>query len=194
LENWEDATDLQRSMESIRKKYKGILEDVLKRVCGRHKELDCPPIHLDYPGEYSLNLGVGKKAWPCWDKKWPSGFWIGDFWLENLTSEDEEHPSANVYIGHEKSDLDLDDAANTLINEARNFLPKKQLDHIERWTRKHEMRVYWPLPESRPELLDMLRNDEARGFIDRIVGHFEVLAQFMPVLERIFEAGKRSRK
>ena len=63
LENWEDATELQGSMESVREKYEEVIENVLRIVRAKHKELDCHALHLTYGGGYSLNVGVGRKAW-----------------------------------------------------------------------------------------------------------------------------------
>ena len=197
LDNWGDACELEDSMDSTRETYKGILDDVLKKVRGEHKEFDCQGFHLGYPADYALNIGVGKKAWHSLWPKWPSGFWLSNLWLENLISEDECHPSACVYIAPEKSTLDLADASNAILHEAekRKLLLAGQIASIEVVSnKKSQAWIAWPLPESRRELLDLLRHDEAKGFINRMVEHFELLSQFIPVMDRIFQDGKQSRK
>ncbi len=193
LENWADAAELEASMDSVREKYEEILKNVLRSVRAKHKELDCQGIHLGYPADYTLNIGVGKKSWPSLPK-WPSGFWLSDLWLENLTSEDENHPSANVYIQPEKFRLNLDEAVNSVLGAARRILPKDQAEGIEVASKKAYGYVSWPLPEPRRELLDLLRNDGEKVFADRLVEHFEVLTQFTPVMDTIFEGGRRDRK
>jgi hypothetical protein len=42
--------------------------------------------------------------------------------------------------------------------------------------------------------LELLRSDEAKGFIDRMVEHFELMTQFTPVMEKVFQGARRSRK
>ena len=114
--------------------------------------------------------------------------------MENLTSEDEGHPSAYVYMAPGKSALDLDGASDALLSEAKRLLPSEQVDRIEVCSKKNEAYVTWPLQESRRELLDLLKTEDAKGFIDGLVKHFETLMQFTPVMDEIFQTGKRSRK
>jgi hypothetical protein len=179
-------------MESTRETYKGILEDVLKRVTGVHKEFCRQRFCLDYSDDgYTFNVGIGKKAWTSAWPKWPSGFWLCNLWLENLTSEDEEHPSAAVYIAPEKSTLHLDDASNAILNEAKRLLPTHQVDRTKK---KNDTWVEWPLPTPRRELLKLLGNEDAKGFIETLAEHFETLMHFIPVMDEIFQAGKRNHR
>ena len=85
-------------------------------------------------------------------------------------------------------------ASDTIFNEAKRLLSKPQVDRIEVGSTKNEAWVAWPLPESRRELFDLLRNEAAKGFIDRLVEHFETLMQFVPVMDKIDQSSKQSRK
>jgi hypothetical protein len=48
--------------------------------------------------------------------------------------------------------------------------------------------VAWPFPRARRELLELLRSNEA-GFVEFLAGYFDMLTQFMPVMERLLEGG-----
>jgi hypothetical protein len=191
LDNWTDAVELEASMDSVRETYKRILETVLTNAARQHTELDSQALHLS--AEYSMNLGLGKSAWSKYPD-WPTGIWLSDLLLENLTSEDSEHPSSWVYIAPAKNTLDLEEASRAVLKEAERLLPRGQNGEISIVTRKSEAWVAWSLPESRRELRDMLRDGEAKGFIDCLVSHFAVLAQFVPLLNIIFQAAERRRE
>jgi hypothetical protein len=194
LENWTDAVEFEASMDSVRETYKGICESVLTRVGGSHKELDCQGLHLTYSGGYSLNLGLGKKAWSR-DQDWPTGIWLENLWIENLTVEDEAIPSGAIWIqppAH--TSLDLADAVDRLRKVAGKILTEEELSRMECKSRKSTAYIDYPLRQSRAELVNLLRSDDAKGFVDCMVEHFEALSRFLPVLENIFEGGKRNRK
>lgn len=194
LDNWNDAIELEDSIDSIREKCRGLLDSVLKQVRREHKDFDCQGFYFKYPAAYTWNIGVGKKAWRSSEPKWPSGFWLGDLYVENLVSEDENYPSVNVYIAPEKNTLDLANAKNTIEKEARKLptLTPEQIAGIEVESKKECFWVTWPLKKSRSELFDLLRSDEAKGFVDCLVEHFEEMMPFIPVIDEIFQVSKKS--
>ena len=198
LENWTDAVDFEASMNLARDTHRRIIEKSLGKVRAEHEELDTQALHLEYPAEYDLNAGVGKKEWPDYGKNWPTGFWLGGIRLENLTSEDEERPYACIYVAQKTPDRDfLDDVAEKISRAARDFLSSDQLRGVEvldSSDRQHQRMICWPLLESRSGLLNLLLDDEAKGFVSRIAEHIEFLTQFAPVMDDIFRTAKRSRK
>jgi hypothetical protein len=196
LEKWADAKLLEESMESMRNKYREVFDKVLERVQEQHKELDCSAMHFA-AGDDGINVAVGKSTWPCRYPKWPSGLWLSRVRLDDVASEPEYPPGACIWIRPPvQSGLDLKKAANKLREAARQVLPKGALKDFEVDEGKSDASIWYPLlPESRQELLAMVKKEDGSAeFIDCMVTHFELLAKFIPVIDEIFQTGKRSRK
>jgi hypothetical protein len=71
---------------------------------------------------------------------------------------------------------------------------KEQFDSLERTVGNTAADISYPLSEPREELLEMLLKDDAGGFIDCIVAHFETLSGFIPVMDEIARTCKRVKK
>jgi hypothetical protein len=54
--------------------------------------------------------------------------------------------------------------------------------------------VWYSFPQSRHDVLALLLKDDPKEFVQCMVGHFETLAKFIPVIDDIFQVGKRKRK
>ena len=186
LKNWANARLLEDSVEKVREKYKDLFSEVLDRVNGKHKELNCRGMRLDDDGGY-VNVGLGRETWPASDHRWPSGLWIGGVALDDLASEEGEAPYAAVWISPPKGGkLDLKGATRTIEAEAKRL--KLEVCRCE-----DDDGIEWTLPESRQELLALLEKEDSRGFIECMVAHFELLTRFTDVLNQVFDA-KRKRK
>jgi hypothetical protein len=186
LKNWTNARLLEDSMDKVREKYADLFSDVLDRVIAKHKNLDCRGMRLNDHGGY-VNVGLGRECWPQADHKWPSGLWIAGVTLEDLASQEGEAPSAAIWINPPKgSTLDLQKATRRIEAEAKELL-KVEIHKSD----DEEDGIEWELPESRQELLGLLQNGEVQCFADRMVGHFELMARFIPLLNQVFESSAK---
>ena len=69
----------------------------------------------------------------------------------------------------------------------------KELAGAEVRSTKVSVYLWYSLPEPRPELLGLLLADNARGFVERMTAHFELLVEFIPFVDKIFESARRKR-
>ena len=190
LNKWESARLLEHSMTAVRDKYGQILDAALDKLRQRYSELDHKGIHLT--DEWDLNVGIGKESWPSTYPKWPSGIWLGCLTLDHLTSEDADTPFACVWYNPPKSaGIDLDRAVKRMLEAAKTILTKELPHRVKEEVLRSEANIWYPLPESRHELLEMLLNNKSSAFIDCILAHFETLAKFIPVMDEIAGGSKR---
>jgi hypothetical protein len=194
LKKWTDAQLLEESMKAVRKKYAELFEKILEQVQESHEELDCPGIQPT--GDGGLNLGLGKSTWPSKWPKWPSGLWLGPLRIEDLVAEDGETPGGSIWL-YPPSEvaLDISEAARKFQEAAPSILTKEELDRTDlEEPEEGYAHVNYSFPQSRQEVLDLLLKDDATDFIQCMVGHFETLANFIPVIDDIFQHGERKKK
>jgi hypothetical protein len=88
--------------------------------------------------------------------------------------------------------VNLEEAKLKLEKAAGQLLIKNECAWEAGITKNDGAWISFRLPESRQDLLTLLINDEARGFVDHMVGHFDTLAMFIPVVDEIVSqhAGK----
>jgi hypothetical protein len=191
MTRWADVEMLRQSIKSIGDKYGEICEEVYAAVKEKYPKLNYPGIHATSSGG---QIGIGKREWPSMYDTWPSGLWVYDFGLEILASEEDPPPSCGIWLKPPtRLGFDLDQAKRKVRSAAKKLLTPEQLARLgeddDRWT------CFWyPLPESRQDLLDMLLKDQVQDFVECLVSHFEVLAKFIPVIDELFEAQKPVRK
>jgi len=192
LKNWSNAHLLEESMEAVRNKYGEIFGSVLDAVEKEHPELKSRSIQV---ASYGGIAGIGRETWPSMYSAWPSGLWIGNTCLEGLVSEDSEAPDASVWIKPPKDGgVDLQRAVHKLDQAAGKILGRKGAKRVSSKATRSEAYLWYPLPEKRQDLLQMLVTDGAQRFIDCMFGHFDVLARFIPVMDEIFKGARRKRR
>ncbi len=103
---------------------------------------------------------------------------------------EEEEPQRAIWITENGADPALAQAG--LRKGAERVLGKQKSGQMESGFNN---KGAWLLDsiEPRGELLKLLVQDDSRGFIDCMVGHFEWMAQFTAVVDDILAAGKRGR-
>jgi hypothetical protein len=183
----------------MRDKYRDVLGTVLNEVNKRHPELDCRGMDLELDEDDDavcgcLNLGIGRKAWPSMSPRaYPTGLWICGITLGELITRGERSASASVWINPSgDSRLDLRCASRRLEDDATRLEPTIRF-RAEVDDSQGSASIEYELPESRKKLLDFLVEDESRGFIRCMVGHFDTLAKFIPVIDGLFQHNKRRR-
>lgn len=191
LNNFADVVEFEDSVASVRETYQRILKDVLKRVADAHEECDSQQQRF---GNSTLNLGLGKKTWSKYPD-WPTGIWLQNLWIEDLVKEDENHPGCAVWIQHPSHiSLDLADAVNRLQQAAKSILPQEDFQQLNCDWKKSSAYIEYPFRQSRQELFSMLLKDDAKEFSECLIEHFELLSQFLPILDEIFQNAQKSRK
>src|SRR5262245_872652 len=85
IRQWHEARLLERAMKDIRLKYSELLKYAFQKVQYKHKALSCTTLYLSRDGSESY-FGIGKDQWPKDNWDCPSGFYVEDIQLENLTS------------------------------------------------------------------------------------------------------------
>ena len=178
----------------MRKKYVELFEKVLEQVQEEHEELDCQGIQLKNPN--GLNVGLGRTSWRSKWPKWPSGLWIGYLRLEDLVTENGDAPGGSIFLDPPKEfGLDIKEAARKFQAAAPVIFNKEELDRMDLDEPAAGcVHVWYTFPQSRQEVLDLLLKDDTKQFVECMVGHFETLAKFIPVINDIFQTGKQKRK
>jgi len=192
IEKWADVELLRQSLESIGAKYKEICTEVCDVVQKKYPKLDYPSIHPDFDDGRG-SLGLGRRKWPSMYDGWTNGFYLSDIGLVNLTSEEEAHPSAAIWLKPPSSlGFNLTEAGVRVRREAKALMTPEQFaacKEDDKWT------CFWyPLPESKQRLLEMLLKERAKEFVDCLASHFEDLAKFTPVLDDLFQTAKKQTK
>jgi hypothetical protein len=165
-----------------------VASEVYAAIRKKDPKLDYPGLH---PNSVDGCIGIGKRNWPCRNEGWPSGFYISQIGLADLTSEEGEHPNACVWIKPPAAlGLDLVQTTAKVKDEIPKVLPPELLtkwrEGDDSWT------CFWyPLPEPRRDLTEMFLKGQADEFIDRMISHFEVLMKFTPVVDEIFSQAKK---
>jgi hypothetical protein len=187
LQNWANARVLESSMEAIRAKYKGLVDEALEVVTKNHRELDCSKRLLN--ATFGI-FCVGKAKWPKARYDWPSGFYLEDLRLENLTSPEENRPYKNVWV----YDCDQDGVEKRLRKAAEGIVGEEE---SRRWEFESVAKVgwagagLWTWLEPREDLLKLLLQNESRGFTDSLVAHFEQMAKFTSAVDEILKTTRR---
>lgn len=183
LEHWGEARLLEESMEGVRTKYKELFQRIIDAVTEGHPELDA---NAAFPTQFwgTGHLGFGRKAWPAGETKWPSGLWLDNVRLEILGAEDSEQPYGCISFSNKsKSTLDFD-AARAAVNEtAKKLLTSDELKRTE--SGDYDVLLYLPAP-SKSEFLHSLREGDGQGFVALCVSQFDMMARFVPVLDKVF--------
>ena len=184
LDHWTDARLLEDAMDAVRNRYKEIVELVLEEVLKNSRgALDYPKLRINSAYGWA---SIGKASWPRNPGAWPSGFFIENLRLEDLTLPDSDHPFKNVWIFQPIPN----GAEPKLRNAAEGILGK---DEFRRWefdANSGGTGLWCPL-EPAEELFKLLVNDEARGLVDCLVAHFESMTKFTAILDEIYASGKR---
>lgn len=187
LRQWQDARLLEDAMETVREKYVDIFRTALEEFQKNHAGLNYP---VDkYVRTYG-SAGVGKESWLS--KRWPSGFWIDNVRLEDLTSPEKSTPSKSVCIND--SQVDPLEAEKTLRKSAEKILSKEELARVEFTSTATKAWLSCSLEQSPAELFERLVQDDARDFVSCMIDHFEWLARFTPAVDEIVTSGKRGRR
>ena len=184
LERWGEARLLEKAMEDVRAKYKEVIERIVGAVTQAHPELNASAWYVtQFWGQGSI--GFGRESWPGGKSKWPSGLWVEQLRLEVLAAEDSEPPYGSIWLSH-KSNSDFDiDAARATVNEAAKRLLASEERKYSECTDADDVLLYFSAP-SKSELLHALCEGDGEAFVALFVSQFDVMARFVPVLDKVF--------
>jgi hypothetical protein len=190
IQHWSSARLMEQAMESVRKKYTGVFQRVVETLQRTRKEFDHTGVFVtQFWGDGFVFLS--RTAWKRREKQWPPpGFYIGNLRLELLCAEDEPPPYAGIRIPAKGRDVDT----KALTNAVRKLLTEKERKRCPIQQEDGNYPLYYDLPETRADLLDMLLDGEADRFVDCMVSHLELLARFTPVLDKLLASKTAGRK
>jgi len=184
LEKWGEARLLEESMEDVRTKYKEVFERIINAVTEAHPELDA---HRSYVTQFwgSGYIGFGRKSWPGGESNWPSGFWVNNLRLEKLATPESESPGAYIELSSKsKANLDFDAARVVLDSEAKTLLTREELSGTA-VGESSKLLLWLPAP-SKSKLLSSLSLDDGQKFVELFVSQFDMMARFVPVIDKVF--------
>jgi hypothetical protein len=184
-EHWADARLLEKSMEDVRSKYKEVFERIAAAVSEVHPELDARRIAVtQFWGKG--HIGFGRKSWPGGETSWPSGLWVDNLRLEVLAAEDSEPPYAHIWVPmNSKANIDYHAARAAVKNAAKDLLSPEVLQRTIGPESFEDVLFCLPAPSKR-ELLCALADGDGQGFVELFVSQFELMARFVPVLDKVF--------
>jgi hypothetical protein len=186
LKHWDECRQLEASMDGVRTKYKATFQKIVESVTEARPELDHSVAYVtQFWG--SGSIGFARKSWVDGDSDWPPGLWIESLRLENLTAEDAEPPYAFIWISAKsarKCQLDVELAKKQLTVAAKELLSADEFGEIEEGD-SNEVLLYLPSP-SKAELLNLIADGDGQGFVKRFVAQFELMAKFVPALDKLF--------
>jgi hypothetical protein len=179
IEKWADARQLEDSLDEVRKKYQEIGQRIVAAVAASHRELDVSAICLT---QYWGNgyIGLGNQNWPDGGSNSPSGLYVDHLRLEYLTSDEEERPTAYIWVA-KSAKLDPTVARSTLEAFARSELSDEEYRSA---SFEESGEVSFSAP-SKAELLSALLIGDGQSFVDLIAKQFEGMARFIPALNKL---------
>jgi hypothetical protein len=181
LGRWHEVGRLEKSADSIRSKYNQTFQRVFEKVRAAHRQLDSDRNSVQRSGE----AFIGRKIWPQ-VASWPPGFWIEKMNLENLVSEATgEEPWAAVWMQPPK-EMSQDEAVAHLEKAAQAVLTKKEIQGVQPHKEGGSVALWYYLPQSRTQLMQLLLRDQAQDFVECMTQHFNRLARFTPILDRMY--------
>lgn len=177
VQRWADARLLEESMESVRRKYKALFQQIADTVAEKLK-LDVNRICLTQSWTDG-QFGLGRSSWPI--DRWgnPAGFLLGSLKLEVLTAEDSELPWACLWIPKEAK-VDFAAARAAVLKVAKRLFPPAE---VEAGTDD----VLLSLPAlSKAELLAAFKDKGDQPFVKLFMDWLDRMAGFVPVLDKVF--------
>jgi hypothetical protein len=182
LEHWGEARLLEESMEGVRTKYKELFQRIIDAVTEVHPELDA---NRALPTQHwgDGQIGFGRKSWPGDKHGNPSGLWLSGVRLEVLAAEDSDPPCGSIWVS-KKSSLDFDAARVAVNAAAKEVLSPEELKGTES-EESGDVLLWLPAPSKR-QLRDALSDGDGQGFVKLFVSQFDMMARFVPVLDKVF--------
>lgn len=113
---------------------------------------------------------------------------IGIDSLTSMTTSEDDKPYIGVYAGTPKKPAMGLEQIERVVSAADEILTKDELKAVEKdapHSLEYEYQLWRYLPESN-ELLQMLVEADGERFVDCLLGHFDVVAKLIPVLDEVF--------
>src|SRR5260221_8539026 len=98
MRRWKDALEFESGMESVRKAYKEIIDEVLQEIQNA-SWWDNDSFKCWARTSRTGYIGFGKKSWdPTQSSNSFPGFWISGISLDRLLDDEAELPEASLWI------------------------------------------------------------------------------------------------
>jgi hypothetical protein len=188
LKHWEEAYQLEQSLDRVREKYAVLLAQAADAVKQSHPELDSSKIYATQFWSKG-SIAFGRKEWPEGDDSYRMpGFWLANLRLEVLAAEDEPPPTSSIWIpprAMKKAQLDGSTVKSELLAAAKELLTSEEFDRTVRTDGPGNGLLYFVAPSKR-DILDLFVTEDGASLVEAIVAQFDMLSKFVPFLDRLF--------
>ena len=186
IERWVDARELETGMESLQKKYEGLLDQVIDAL--KKREWWEAANFRTYVKGLRGCLGFGRKSWGG-DPDDFVGLWFDDLKLDNLLIETEPLPVAYLWLRPlKRTGADRDAVLGRISKMAEG--PLKQLPR--RIDDDHNFAFCHRLSETRKEIAGTLLSDGGQSFVEFLLSHFDRLALLIPAVDAVVGKAMRN--
>jgi len=177
---------MEMEMKLVGEKYDELFERVaerLRRLPGFHNsEVYRIPREVYRVSIDEASLIFHRRCWYSRPGYWPSGLFLGGVFLNDLTAQSSDPPCVGVFLRPRRSGGIV--ARPEFRAKAERFLSGKKVSWTPDEKRDYECGWY-PLPEPREKLLEMLRAGGGEPFVKCMADHVLRLKPLIPVLDQI---------
>lgn len=192
LKKWNEAYQLEQTMERVREKYSEVWTRIRDRVREEPPNLDWAWLRLTQkwaPG-YAW---FGRKSWPGADDGRAAGVWFENLRLEVLSEPSEPPPEASFWIDPlQKTGLDTTPMLKVASTRVAS-IPKDDAQRLGIRPGSGDKLAVCSMP-SKEELLAMLLERDGTSFIDAIVERIAALAQFSDLVDDALSTDRKKPK
>jgi hypothetical protein len=193
LRNWGVVEELNNTQDEILPKYENLCQQVINSVRENHKELDYLENRVNVTTGAQgrqATLIIASKQWPADGANWPTGFWGERFSLASLADIEAASPVVWLWIARSDVDgrkIDVKAAISQIRADSKSLLAQDELKTIRlepQWEDEYDDVIGFQL--DRQDLMQKLLEGDGSQFVATVSEKFEVLAKFIPTLNKIF--------
>lgn len=179
---WKDALEFESGMESVRKVYKEIIDEIPTEIQNA-SWWDNNTFKCWSRASGTGYIGFGKKSWdPTQSVDDFPGLWIAGIGLDHLLNDEADLPEAYLWIRPiKKGGYDRAIVRDKILAAAAPVLQK--FPNRETAYEDDAVIVDYTFPQDRKSLIEKILNDGGRPFVDVLMEHVNRLALLIPAVD-----------
>jgi hypothetical protein len=164
----------------------GEIHNVVKQ---RHPALN--NLEINYSPYVIRNWGgqvaFSNRKWPYKYEEWPTGVYICGISLDELSGKKQIEPSVSIWVGTEKNKADkrVEILRSRLTQKAKKIFEGKNLQWKSNDDDDHRVCLFYPLPEDRSNLIDLLVKKNGKGFVNCMAEHVNLMGAFISIIDEV---------